>query len=111
MNADQLLGAYSASVSGRIGHDTRTSTNELRGYGERHFTRHQFLGVFPADTEPPRTVTRSFYIQNTHPASKPGEHWIAVGREPGRPDLVFDRRGCSACPYTRWSDGCINPRR
>jgi hypothetical protein len=98
MNADQLLGAYSASVSGRIGHDTRTSTNELRGYGERHFTRHQFLGVFPADTEPQRTDTRSFYIQNTHPASRPGEHWIAVGREPGRPDLVFDSFGRTPGP-------------
>jgi hypothetical protein len=65
----------------------------LKDYGERYFTRHQFLGVFPADAEPPRTGTRSFYIQNTHPSSKPGEHWIAVGREPGRADLVFDSFG------------------
>ena len=36
---------------------TCVSTSELKDYGERHFTRHQFLGVFPADAEPPRTTS------------------------------------------------------
>ena len=93
MDADALLAAYAAAVAGRIGHTDLTVTSELRDYGRRNFTPLQFLGVFLADLEPPRTRHRSFYVQNTDPSSKGGEHWIAVGREPGRSDLVFDSFG------------------
>ncbi len=49
MDADQLLAAYAAAVAGRLGSNETTSTSQLGGYGERHFHRMQFLGVFPAD--------------------------------------------------------------
>jgi hypothetical protein len=98
MDADALLAAYAAAVAGRIGHTDLTVTSELRDYGRRNFTPLQFLGVFPADLEPPRTRHRSFYVQNTDPSSKGGEHWIAVGREPGRSDLVFDSFGRTPGP-------------
>jgi hypothetical protein len=115
MDADALLAAYAAAVAGRIGHTDLTVTSELRDYGRRNFTPLQFLGVFPADLEPPRTRHRSFYVQNTDPSSKGGEHWIAVGREPGRSDLVFDSfgrtpgpgwMGCCCCCCCCWSGCC-----
>ena len=90
MDANAMLAAYTASVAGHMGKDTTTSTSELEEYGRRWFTPQQFLGVFPADVEPPRTRHRCFYLQNTKPASHEGEHWTAVGREPGRADLFFD---------------------
>ena len=90
MDANTMLAAYTASVVGRMGKQTTTSTSELEEYGRRWFTPQQFLGVFPQDQEPPRTRHRCFYLQNTKPASHRGEHWTAVGRQPGRPDLFFD---------------------
>ena len=49
-----------------------------------------FPGVFPQDHEPPRTKHKCFYIQNTKPGAHSGEHWTAIGRQPGRPYLFFD---------------------
>ena len=98
MDADTLLASHAAAVSAQIGHSKRTSTSELRDYGMRNFTPLQFLGVFPANREPPRTRHRSFYIMTTEPSAEAGEHWIAVGREPGRADLVFDSFGRSPGP-------------
>lgn len=93
MDADQLLAAYAAAVAGRLGSNETTSTSQLRQYGERQFHPLQFLGVFPADVEPPRTRHRAFFVQNTQPSSEKGEHWTAIGREPGRGDLFFDSYG------------------
>eukprot|EP01043_Picozoa_sp_COSAG02_P033617 COSAG02_NODE_2303_length_9183_cov_6.229369_2_plen_147_part_00 len=90
MDGNAMLAAYTAIVARRMGKVTTTSTSELDEYGRRWFTPQQFLGVFPADHEPPRTKRKCFFIQNTKPASHRGEHWTAIGREPGRPDLFFD---------------------
>jgi hypothetical protein len=90
MDGNAMLAGYTAIVARRMGKVTTTSTSELNEYGRRWFTPQQFLGVFPADDEPPRTKRKCFYIQNTKPASHRGEHWTAIGREPGRPDLFFD---------------------
>ena len=99
MDASGLLAAHTASVAGRMGKRTTTSTSELNDYGHRYFTPHQFLGVFPADQEPPRTRHRCFYVQNNKPASHKGEHWCAIGREPGRADLFFDSYARKPSPH------------
>ena len=90
MDANAILAAYTATVARRMGKVTTTSTSELDEYGRQWFTPQQFLGVFPADHDPPRTKHKCFYIQNTKPAAHRGEHWTAIGREPGRLDLFFD---------------------
>ena len=94
-DTDVLLELYTAGVIDRLGKDTTTSTSELRDYGVRHFSPAAFIGVYPADVTPERTRHKCFYITNTvamdHPSG--GEHWCAVGREPGRKDLVFDSFG------------------
>ena len=95
-----LLEQYTAGVIDRLGKDTTTNTTELLDYGRRNFSPIAFLGVFPADVTPERTRHRCFYITNTveldHPSG--GQHWCAVCREPGRPDLVFDSFGRRPSP-------------
>ena len=90
MNVDQMLQAYARNVSHEMRKNTTTSTTELRDYGYRHFSPLQFLGVFPADKSPPITKHRCFYIQNTQDSTEDGEHWLAIGRQPGETDLLFD---------------------
>eukprot|EP01046_Picozoa_sp_COSAG06_P032476 COSAG06_NODE_3248_length_5619_cov_32.539493_6_plen_193_part_00 len=45
MDANTMLAAYTASVVGRMGKHTTTSTSELEEYGRRWFTPQQFLGA------------------------------------------------------------------
>ena len=99
MDTNVMLAAHTASVAGRMGKHTTTSTSELEEYGRRWFTPQQFLGVFPSDDEPPRTRHRCFYLQNTKPSSHNGEHWTAIGREPNRSDLFFDSFARKPSPH------------
>ena len=36
-----------------------------------------FVGVFPADMLPKKNITSGFYVANTDPHFKKGEHWVA----------------------------------
>ena len=90
MDVDELLQAYARNVAFEMGKDTTTTTSELNDYGRRHFSAMQFLGVYPANETPARTEHRCFYVQNVDPSSKPGSHWLAVARQPGERDLLFD---------------------
>ena len=89
-SADQLLEAYARGVQHSMKNSSTTSTTDLENYGSTHFGPLQFQGVFPANQTPDRTQHRSFYIQNT--SSEPGAnaHWLAVARQPGERDLLFD---------------------
>jgi hypothetical protein len=97
-DSDVLLEMYTAGVIDRLGKDTTTSTSELLDYGRRNYSPVAFLGVYPADVTPERTRHKSFYITNTvamdHPSG--GEHWCAVGREPGRREVgtAWQKTGC-----------------
>ena len=42
-----------------------------------------FLGVYPADERSPQPRGRAFYVQNTHAAHQPGEHWQGGEEEKG----------------------------
>ena len=90
MDADHLLQAYARGVEHGLRNSSTTSTTDLEQYGYRHFSPLQFQGVFPANKTPDRIQHRSFYIQNT--SSEPGAnaHWLAVARQPGERDLLFD---------------------
>ena len=52
-----------------------------------------FCGVWASDRLPslPRTFRRpAFFIVNTHPAHKPGEHWLALTLEENNEATFFD---------------------
>lgn len=59
----------------------------------------QFQGVRPADDLPriSRLSTSRFYILNTDPSDKPGEHWVAVYI--GETPEFFDSLGHSPSHY------------
>jgi hypothetical protein len=90
MDTDQLLDIFTTHVMDEMKNRGTTSTSELDAYCSRKFKPGFFVGVFPADKEPPVSKKRDFYIQNTMPSDHPGEHWVGIAREPGYPDLLFD---------------------
>ena len=54
-------------------------TNEITQQMKKNsFTRKLYLGTFPADKIPKRPQKNSCFISNTHPHTKPGQHWVAV---------------------------------
>ena len=89
-DADQLLATYARMVEASMGHSSTTTTSELQDFALQYFSGLQFLGVYPADVTPERTLHRCFYIQNTSAATLPGVHWLALARQPGHNDLLFD---------------------
>lgn len=54
-----------------------------------------FLGVFACDQLPKHRVTKlpAMAIINTHPSSKPGEHWLAVYISARKHGFFFDSFG------------------
>ena len=60
----------------------------------RHFTGCGFGGVYPADKLPRRvSPTKRFYVANTDPAHKAGEHWVAFFFTPNNTCVYFDSFG------------------
>ena len=89
-NIDQALDLLCRHVMAEMGKTTTTSTDELRAYGATHYPAGFFAGVYATDQSPPTLAHRNFYIQNTDPSTEPGTHWVAIAREPGYTDLLFD---------------------
>lgn len=57
------------------------------------FTKNKFKGVFACDKLPRKIVSKSsFYIGNTDPSNKPGQHWIVFYFPKNKPAEYF----CSA---------------
>jgi hypothetical protein len=58
-----------------------------------------FSGVFAADTVPNVRKYPSFFVVNTDPAERPGEHWVACfAKSPGEVEF-FDSYGMSVDTY------------
>ena len=91
--ADLMLEAYARQISNEMGTNGTTGTSQLMRHGQRLFPAHNFLGVFPAKVHPPRTGERCFYICNTAEEAGANAHWMAIGRWPGRDDILFDSFG------------------
>ena len=95
MNADKLLAIYASRIqqpSPRgLGRDT-TTTSQLESYGQRVFGSDFFRGVYPAGWGPKQKTGRFFFLTNTTDTA-PGEHWMAVAVQPGKPLLLFDSFG------------------
>ena len=95
MNADQLLAIYASRIQEPpprgLGRET-TTTSQLTEYGQRLFGTDFFRGVFPAGQGPKEKTGRFFFLTNTTDGP-PGEHWMAVAVQPGKPPLLFDSFG------------------
>ena len=91
---DAALHTYSRAVEHQLGTGGTTSTSELLRYGREHFSPAQFLGVYPAGQVPDtRPKHRAFYIVNTSSEAGADAHWMSVGMEHRRKDLLFDSFG------------------
>ena len=53
----------------------------------------EFIGVFPCDKIPKKVTTPVALIANTHPHSKPGEHWVAFYIDHDKTGEYFDSYG------------------
>jgi len=95
MNADQLLAIYASRIQEPaprgLGRET-TTTAQLTDYGQRVFGSDFFRGVYPAGQGPREKAGRFFFLTNTTDTA-PGEHWMAVAVQPGKPLLLFDSFG------------------
>ena len=98
MNADQLLAGYASRIEHKLGRGT-TTTSQLRRYGDALFPRGFFRGVYPAGQGPEKVARRYFFVVNTS-TGQPGEHWLAVAVQPGKPSLLFDSFGRT--PSASW---------
>jgi len=92
-NMDDTLRKIARAISREMGTQGTTTTTGLQQQGDMLFPPGFFLGVYPADERPPQPRGRAFYVQNTHAAHQPGEHWFGVACEPGHPPLLFDSFG------------------
>lgn len=55
------------------------NSTQIRRYLSNHnITKSRFIGVFPRDRLPLRTIYPSCLVLNTHEAHQPGEHWLAI---------------------------------
>lgn len=55
-----------------------------------NLTKNNFKGVFASDQLPRKTVVKpSFYIVNTDPSYKPGQHWVAIYFPKNKPAEYF----------------------
>jgi hypothetical protein len=61
----------------------------------------RFIGVFPADKLPNKIQIGQFYILNTAPARKPGQHWVTVYHTNRSTIEVFDSYGISLEKYNK----------
>lgn len=53
------------------------NTNEILNTLQRFTSPQSYIGVFPSNKLPKRIKKPAFIVANTHPASMPGEHWVA----------------------------------
>lgn len=61
-----------------------------------NLTKYKFKGVFACNKLPTHPVLKpSFYVANTDPSHKPGEHWVAFYFPKNKPAEYF----CSAGQY------------
>ena len=69
-------------------------TSQLNNFLGRHpHTRKQFLGTFPSDQCPSSPRPLTCFVSNTHPHTKPGQHWIAFYVESNGCVYYFDPYG------------------
>lgn len=69
------------------------SINIINTLNSNKYTKYKFKGVFPSNKLPKTPVVKpSFYIANTDPSSKPGQHWVASYFPENKPAEFF----CSA---------------
>ena len=75
------------------------TTQLLRALKSNPLTRPAFADVVPADKAPlkvpPKNQRQRTYIINTHPSTKPGEHWVGLHFAPRGEVFYFDSYGSS----------------
>ena len=91
MKAEELWREYLAALRKGMG-DSETSQKELNKMGKALMGKF-FQGCYARGKEPAvDRKHRHVVIMNTQ-SGPPGEHWVAIYREPGHEDLVYDSFG------------------
>ena len=91
MKAEKLWSKYLAALREYMG-DEETSQEQLNKMGKALMGKF-FQGCYARGQEPPFGPKRRHAIIVNTDTGPPGEHWIAIYREPGHKDLVYDSFG------------------
>ena len=88
--AEQLYDQYVDAIVGAVGRD-ETTNFQLDRLGNALMPGF-YRGAYARGQQPGPDGTRHVFIVNGMPGP-PGDHWHAIYREPGYPDLVYDSFG------------------
>jgi len=90
---NSILKAVQKKVGNKV-----TSGVTLQNAG-KHYFKSDFLGVFPVDVQVNSIISKakagkqSYFILNTDPGNKPGQHWIGVVYDGENRMYIYDSFG------------------
>ena len=91
MTADKLFHEYLKALRKEMG-DDETSQEQLNKMGKVLMGKF-FQGCYARGQEPKKDRKHRHAVIVNTATGPPGEHWVAIYREPGHKDLVYDSFG------------------